>query len=277
MSYLYALIAISLLLPVSLLAADSSDVAATAIEEAVKIADSAAVVDTVETGPRFAVSMGRIVNNNKKLQDTLDVVVESFGNEFAGFVLKFGIDSRFLDILEILPGEIIDSCNWELFRPVRTSNEDRPELPAVIWKVTALAKWATGASVPLCYGLERPASLMRLVVSRAHVVQVPDTTVSIFFFWEDCRDNVLSGERGDILLISREVLDFYPVDLLTSRDIFPTRFGTPRQCVNPKYPNAPVRAINFHNGGVEFRLEMGDSLIGGTDNVDIDNTQNSND
>ena len=132
--------------------------------------------------PHFIVRIDRLVVDDMKLLDTLDVVVESFGNGFAGAVLKLGASSRFIEILEVLPGEICDSCRWEFFRAFEVNTADKPGFPSMLWQVTALAKMSPDSSRPFCYGFAGPGSLLRMVVSSEHVAQVPDTMASVFFF-----------------------------------------------------------------------------------------------
>jgi hypothetical protein len=203
------------------------------------------------------VRIDRALVTDMKLRDTLDIVVECRESEFAGFTLKFGVDSRYLDIVEVLRGEVPDSCHWEYFNAIRVNTMGKPGLPKALWQVTALSKMSADTARAECLGLGRPASVVRLVVSSEHVAQVPDTTAPIYFFWQDCRDNVLSDPTGDRLMVSASVFDYFPVDSLGKKDVFPTRFGTPQQCIDPSRSNAPKRVMEFHNGGVEFRFAVG--------------------
>ncbi len=228
--------------------------------------------DSVDNGDTltdpYIVSIERLTVDDMKLYDTLDVTVESFGRSLAGFLFKVGTTSSFAEIVEILPGEVADSCGWEFFRALQVNTIDQPELPPDLWRVTALAKLSADTTQPLCYGFDRPASLMRLVVSSAHMSRIPDTTAPIFFFWQDCRDNVISDAAGDHLFVSKRVFDYFPVDLPSEKDVFPTRFGAPHQCFNPNIKNAPRRLVEFHNGGVEFKLDLGHAAVDTVDIVD---------
>jgi hypothetical protein len=233
---------------------DTASIADTARPSGAKTVTSAA--DTTAT-VRCTVRIDRVLVTDMILRDTIDIIAECGGGEFAGFALKFGVDSRFVDIIEVLPGEVPDSCHWEYFRAFRVNTIDKPGLPRALWQVTALSKFSADSTRAQCLGLGRPASVVRLVVTSEYVAQVPDTTVPIYFFWQDCRDNVISDPSGDRLMVSSSVFDYFPVDSLGEKDVFPTRFGTPQQCIDPKRPNAPRRVVEFHNGGVQFKLEVG--------------------
>jgi len=114
----------------------------------------------------------------------------------------------------------------------------------------------TDSTTPPCYGFDRPASMVRLVVSSLHVDLVPDMSIPIFFYWQACADNSVSSAEGNQMLVSKQVFDYYEGALEDPPDIFPTRFGTPQQCINPTLTNGPVRVVEFHNGGVKFELDI---------------------
>ncbi len=98
--------------------------------------------------------------------------------------------------------------------------------------------------------------MLRIVVSNQRVMQMPETTAAIFFFWESCTDNVTSGETGENLSLSASVFDFFPVGLPDPSGALPTRHGAPRDCVNPRVVNKPKRQLEFYNGGVLFRYAL---------------------
>lgn len=195
----------------------------------------------------------------RRINDTLDVTLESFGSQIAGFDFKIGTNTRYLNIIKVLPGRIVDSCRWELFsaRPVGT--DTLPDRPSQLWHAVGLAKMFIDSTTPTCFGFDTVASILRLVVSNEHILQMPETTAAIFFFWEDCRDNTLSGRSGRSLAISSHVLDFYPVDLPEAKGALPTRRGAPNQCIVPSKPNVPIRRIEFRNGGIQYVIRTPDS------------------
>jgi hypothetical protein len=208
--------------------------------------------------PRYIIRIDRLEINDMKLEDTLMITVETFGHTVAGFDLKFGTSSPFINIDRVLPGEINDSCDWEYFKatPMTVPGDDM-NYPSELWQAVALAKITPDTSAPVCFGFERKASLLKLVVSNDNTLQTPDTTAPVFFFWEDCSDNSLSDATGGAMIISDKVFDYYGSEMSDNGQLFPTRKGTPRTCINPKARNKPLRLIDFHNGGVLYRLDLG--------------------
>ena len=211
-----------------------------------------------EDSTHYVVRIERATVENMRLDDTLDIVLDARGHTVGGFVLKVGIESKLVEITEILPGDLVDSCQWEFFRPVQLNTIDREDYLWSLWQITGLSKMSADTTKPMCLGFDRPVSIARLVVTSAHTASISDTTAAVFFYWEDCRDNALSDESGQILQVSRRVVDFYPVGLTADPDVFPSRLGTPRQCVKPNNPYAPLRTVDFENGGVEFKLKIGE-------------------
>lgn len=246
------LAAVSILVALSLIAAP------VLAEES---ADSAKTSTLLETpsgsiAPQYDVTIERVKVTDGTLYDTLDVMIDSHGAPIGGFDLKIGTDGYLLEIMEVLKGEIPDSCQWEFFSARRLPERSRPGAPAVLWKATALAEFLSDSTTPPCFGFDRSASMIRLVVSSLHADLVPDTALPIFFYWQMCADNVVASAEGTAMLVSKQVFDYYPVSLESESDVFSTRQGTPQQCINPSKTNGPVRAVAFHNGGVEFELDL---------------------
>ncbi len=247
---LSSVIAVSLLLICNpVLAGEKTGQDSSAVNFEKLPSDSLNVVVTIE----------RMLVTNQRLHDTLLVTLQANGQSLAGFDFKIGIDNPLVDIIAILPGEIYDSCRWEYFTARQVNTSDKEPYPPILWQVVALAELIPDEEQPLCHGLNRKASLLKLVVSNEHVLNVPDTAVPIFFFWEDCGDNSISSRSGNTLLLSKQVFDYFGAVPPQSRGIFPTRSGAPSQCINPGSRNKPVRKIEFHNGGIEFRMNIEDT------------------
>lgn len=226
-------------------------------------ADNSPVVDSpastsAPAEPRLIVRCERVTVDDMQLDDTLLVTLESLGMPVAGYDLEIGTDSRFITIQDILPGALSDSCGWEYFQARPMDVQGKEDYPSSLWHVVALSKISPDTTTPECYQLEGSVSIMKLVVSSGHITgAIPDTAAPIFFFWENCADNVFSNETGSSLLMAHSVFDYYGVEMTNSKNVFPTRFGVPRQCENPARGPGPRRVIDFHNGGVLFRLDLG--------------------
>jgi hypothetical protein len=206
----------------------------------------------------FQIRIGHLTVNNMSLHDTIDIILNPPGTKgIAGFDLRIGCESQFFDIVEVLKGELPDSCGWEFFRASPQTVVDTGDVPGQVWKITALAKISTDESRPVCLGLGRPASLCRLVVASEGRMDIPDHSAPIFFYWESCRDNVLSNSTGQRLLVSTDVIDYFDAKEEQKNGHFPTRRGTPPQCIDQTSLNRPLRRVTFHNGGVQFKLDLG--------------------
>jgi hypothetical protein len=220
--------------------------------------DSAqSVVDTPITPPpssRFALYVDRLEINDGHLHDTLDVMFAANGNSLAGFDLKLAASSDLIEVLDIQPGEIYDSCQWEYFYagPVRNLG-DKSDYPPVLWQAVALAEAVPDQERPECYGFDRPASLLRIIVAGATREILEDTTIPLFFFWEDCTDNTISGKSGDTIFVSASVYDYFGDELPDPKNLFPTRRGSPQQCISPEQSGRILREVDLHNGGITFR------------------------
>ncbi len=227
--------------------------------------DSAALAAAVSS--RYVVKIDRLKVTDGEVYDTLDVILDSYGTPIGGFDLKIGADNPYLEIMEVLKGDLPDSCAWEFFNVRRVGSGGKEGVPSTLWKVTALAEFMPDSTTTPCHGLGRPASMVRLVVSSLHADLVSDMSIPIFFYWQICADNVVSSAEGSAMLVSKQVFDYFSVDMEGEPDIFPTRLGTPQQCINPSLTNGPVRAVEFHNGGVEFELDIPEDVDSVSDSL----------
>ncbi|MEK7775273.1 MAG: hypothetical protein AAB305_05260 [Candidatus Zixiibacteriota bacterium] len=222
--------------------------------------DESAVVD-----PRYVVKLewiGKHRNSHRiPCIDTVDVTLNGFGKGIGGFDIKIGVENSNFHILEILPGELIDSCHWKLFTPHMTTNLPTTGLPLEVWQVIGLSQAIPDSIGPVCFGFDRPTVLMRLVVDVGphDVHEIIDWLdkyhyLPIFFYWEDCTDNTISTESGDTLCVSSRVFDSNTQEISDKRPLFPSRTGMPRQCINPSRANRPHKLIDFYNGGIALPI-----------------------
>jgi len=221
------------------------------------VKDSVAEMDsTMAQRSRVVVEIQRVLVDDGRVNDTLDVLLETFGLEIGGFELKIGCPTELVEITAVLPGEILDSCDWEMFtaRPVTPPTELAESQGW--WQAVGLAR-SFGQTTPKCFGLDRKASIIRLVLSNEFRADVPDTTVPLYFVWDDCSDNGLSSAAGNALFISEQVYEYFDPAFSEAGDQFPTLSGIPRSCVKGEAVNRPIRAVDFHHGGIEFRLDIG--------------------
>ena len=209
-------------------------------------------------GQHCVVQISTLRVEDMKLEDTLDITLETGGTEIGGFQLKLAVASDIIDMVDILPGELMDSCRWDMF-DARQVESNTATAPREMWQITVMAQGMSGRKKPVCYGFDRPAVVARLIVSSAHRASVPDTTAEVFFYWEYCRDNSLS-DRGGASLISDKVTDAVPAYFITERENLPTRHGLPASCISRNTRNTPFRQVEFRNGGVEFKFKADPSV-----------------
>lgn len=208
------------------------------------VSDTARVIVRIE---RVEEKLGRFV-------DTIDVSLQSTGHMAAGFDFKIATSNQYLTILEVLRGEIYDSCQWDYFSAKPLDRSTKPGYPPILWQVVGMAEGISNQEPARCFGLDRQASLVRLVVSSEHLIELVDTTTAIYFLWEDCTDNVVSSATGERLYLSTNVLDYFPVTDYSDAATFPTRRGAPKQCQKQGSQNPAQRRVEFHNGGIRFAV-----------------------
>ena len=210
--------------------------------------------------PRYVISLPRVLVSPEKTLDTLDITIQWRHAALGAFDLRIGHEGPLVTIEDILPGNLQDSCGWEFFAARRIPNTGggAPSL----WKLVGLARtWQSDSSDTMCAERRDPISLARLVVSYSSDSYGADTLIPLFFYWIDCRDNVLSDERGVNMMISRQVISYTNESpAVGDEDVFPTRGGTPHQCVKLDMVNRPQRTVDFRNGVFRIPPALADSL-----------------
>lgn len=187
-----------------------------------------------------------------QLKDTVDIIVSNTNQLIAGFDLKIGFNSYAFDILEVFPGAIPDSCKWEIFNAKNSIGSKGEGSPHSIWQIIGMAEFVPDTVRPLCYSIDRPASIARLVIEldSNRVRKMSSNFLPIYFYWEDCTDNTVTNVLGDSLLMSMSVDGISYSDSTGMAFKFPTRYGSPTSCISRKAKNKPVRKLAFVNGGV---------------------------
>ena len=183
--------------------------------------------------------------------DTVDVVIDSRGGEFAAVDLLVGSNSRFVEITQILRGEICDSCRWEFFNVRKQADIDSLGLQS-IWQIVTLAEMMPDSLNPICYGWNEPGSIARLVVTKLRDPMPSERVDSLLFLWTDCSDNSISGRSGVVLAISTlpDTVGFSGVAPM-SLD-FPNTIAAPGSCIKPDKKDRVKRWIEFERGSVRY-------------------------
>ena len=200
--------------------------------------------------PYYKITIESESHSLGQLIDTIDIEIESSGKPIGGVDIKIGFDSPALEILEIIPGEIPDSCKWKFFNTRDMSSQTTGDSPIGVWQILAMAEFGGDTVRSVCYGFDRRASIAKLIihVDSSQVDLATDSTLAIFFYWQDCGDNTVTNISGDSLYLS--------LNSAHGRDtlrVLPSRIGAPASCINPKAQNKPVRGVSFESGGVRIR------------------------
>ncbi len=89
----------------------------------------------------YVVSLPHRLVDNGQLYDTLDLMLNSGNMPLAGFELKFGAPGRLFDIVKVLPGELCDSCYWEMFNAKRIDTQSKEDYPSIMYQIVAIARF----------------------------------------------------------------------------------------------------------------------------------------
>jgi len=219
------------------------------------------------------VSIERLCPDSTEIADTLEVTISP---EYAigGFDFKIATDSRSVSVVDILPGELIDSCRWEYFkaRPMSLTLSGDSHLTA-LWQVVGLAEmFATGDTV-LCRRFDRDVSLMRIALTFNSSRLPRDTAAAVFSYWSDCGDNTVSVSSGDTLSVSVRVEDFFEPSWPDTGGHFPTHLGALPQCISDKAEGRILPRLVFRNGGVRLPFYFGEARA---DSIRTDSIQPAN-
>ena len=212
-----------------------------------------AQIDSISiSNQTIIIEIDSAVFDYEHLRDTVDIILTNIGHPIAGFELNVGVSSRAISILEVLPGEVPDSCNWETFNVKNSIGGSVEGAPGAVWQIVGMAEFIPDSVRPLCYGFDRPASIARLVVEldSNRVRTSGQDFWPIYFYWQDCSDNTVTNTLGDSLLMSASVDGISYSDSTGMAFNLPSRYGAPGSCIKPKAQNKPIRKVAFVNGGV---------------------------
>jgi len=186
--------------------------------------------------------------------DTIAILLGGGDAFVAGFSFRIGLDHPEIQIDKILPGEIVDSCHWELFSPRDGSSTSSENDPEQVWSIVGLAKSSGDTSIPQCYSFDREASLCKIVLSFEPLPGIEVSEIPLFFYWKNCRDNLLTDLSGGQLSIANQVIDHNGDTLSNESGVLPSLAGTPESCFNTAAQNHPRRIVNFLNGVIRISV-----------------------
>jgi hypothetical protein len=183
--------------------------------------------------------------------------------EIGGFDLLVQYDNTVLTFMGATAGGFFTGCGWEYFTYRNGYNGNCGSgCPSGLVRIVALAETNNGAYHPTCFvntgAISNQLAQLTFLVSSDRNLEC--SFVPVRFFWYDCGDNTLSNPKGDTLLISNHVYNWFGtvggVETYTEvTDLgasLPSYGGAPAPLCNTSAKGYPVRCANFYNGGVDI-------------------------
>lgn len=194
--------------------------------------------------------------------DTLDIQINSFSSEFKGYALKVAVQTQYFNIDNIIPGDFFNDCGWEFFNTKQIISDFSTDNDLQVWKIIGLSEIFADSISPSCFSTESKTSIAKILISRNIYAQQSDSIIPLFFLWEDCSDNTISGMTGNELYVSNKVFQYFENQPQFQENKFPTTQGIPANCTKASALNAPVKGVEFLHGGVLLKdRNFEDSVI----------------
>lgn len=194
--------------------------------------------------------------------DTLLIEINAPAVELKGYALKIAVQTQFFNIDNVIAGDFYNDCRWEFFNARQTVSDFSAENFLQVWQIIGLAEVIPDSISPKCFSSVDKTSLAKICISRNQFMQPADSIIPLFFLWEDCSDNTISGMSGNDLFVSDKVFQYYKNQPQFQINKFPTTQGIPANCTKASALNAPVKGIEFFHGGVLLKdRNIDDSLI----------------
>ncbi len=214
-----------------------------------------------DTISRFAVKVQKTHNSLQGQYEFVSVTITGDGADFGGFDFLLSYDASALTAMEVQPGQMLTSCDWEYFtyRFGANGNCGGP-CPSGLLRIVSIADVNNGAHHPSCYGPAIPSSSelfkVKFFVTNDRTFDCQYAPVK--FFWMDCGDNSISSVTGDTLFVDKRIYLFEGQTIWDELDdaqypdgIRPNGMGAPDECMlGDKYH--PSRSIEFRYGGVDI-------------------------
>jgi hypothetical protein len=148
------------------------------------------------------------------------VSIDMLGAEFhgwnlGGYDLLIQYDPTAMDFMFAEEGAFYLACGWEYFTYRQgASGNCGNGCPTGLVRIVAMAEANNGAHHPSCFNNsvndETQLAVLHFLMSTNYTLNCQ--LAPIKFFWVDCGDNGFSTQAGDILLISRNVYDYFGDD-----------------------------------------------------------------
>ncbi|MDH3892253.1 MAG: T9SS type A sorting domain-containing protein [candidate division Zixibacteria bacterium] len=200
--------------------------------------------------------------------ETVDVVMERSGDDFAAFDLLIAYDASAMNFQSATPGAALyDSCGWEYFT-YRTGpfGNCGDACPSGMIRLVGLAETNNGPNHPQCFSPDSSMDEDGVVIATLDFLVSNDRTLEcqyapIRFYWMDCGDNLISSVTGDTAFVTAKIYDYDSTMVWNElrRDIYPEDnrpfgVGTPDSCVvgDGEDKPGPKRCVSFRHGGIDI-------------------------
>ncbi|KAA3632918.1 MAG: hypothetical protein DWP97_10150, partial [Calditrichaeota bacterium] len=162
--------------------------------------------------------------------DTISVYLNSPKSMLGGYDFKIAMPNSLYEIVEVIPGDFYNDCNWEFFNSRQVSFSDNT-FDFTVWQVVAISELFADSVKPSCFSSEEKISLVDFVIRKKERELLQEMILPIFFLWEDCSDNTISGRNGTELYLSQTVMNFGELPEKLVENKFPTAKGVIPSCV----------------------------------------------
>ncbi len=258
------------------------------VSDGIATAQCSMTITVLFTEP-FCVAIGQ-TDKNPPSPGTLQghqvdvcVTYEAGSNTLGGFDFLIQYDNSALSFVGATEGNIFPDYGWEYFTYRFGPNGNcSGGCPSGILRVVGIAEQNDGMNHPNNFQLVPGDEFACLTFLVSNDRNLGCQFAPIRWVWVDCGDNSLSSSGGDTLYISRNVFDYIGTDnanvvsgfraLIPGTDqSFPTLTGAPDECDVATSKGAPLRFVDYKNGGVKIICPgdidgRGDVNLNGLDN-----------
>ncbi len=183
----------------------------------------------------------------------VSITLENSDLEMGGFDFLIAYNSDDLTFIEANPGWFMEGCDWQYFSYHYISPPG-----GVTDQLIRLVGYAdSGPDMATCYG---PDDEVEIELVELKLQVDPGLTLGysspIYFFWDDCNDNVVSSTDGSAYYIDRAIYDFEE-NLIWDEDddiqfpdsARPNYIGAPDFCID-SFPSPAVRYYDYQHGAL---------------------------
>jgi hypothetical protein len=204
----------------------------------------------------YSLSIEQIAEQIQGTELKLDVVLDRLDSarDLGGFNLMMAYQPEALSLMTAEEGDAFTQCGWEYFTYRQGANGNCEECPSGLVRVIGIAETNNGPYHPTPDCVLPGSTLTSLHFMLTNEETLECQFVPVRFFWVDCGDNMLTDPLGVQSYVSDQVFDFASGDTaINDGDFgFPTYLGAQDSCLSVSVPGRPhpIRAVDFHNGGV---------------------------